>query len=381
MNICIITPDYPDDRVSKYPFVEQLAIEMARQGHQVCVVAPYWINRRKRFYHYQEEHQYDDGNLTILRPNFFTLSSIRIGKVRISEWLKHQAINRSLNRLPFKPDVIYGHFWESAWAGYKYASRHHIPLFVACGESNLSKMFPLAPCHDGMIDYVRGVVCVSTKAKDDVVKLGFATEEKCKVFPNAIDSTLFFKRDKEQCRERLGLPSDKFIVAFVGWFNERKGSKRLCEAIDLIEDEVYSLFIGKNDDSIDCEPKCKGILFMGSVPHNQVPDYLCSADVFVLPTLNEGCSNAVVEAMACGLPVISSNLSFNWDVLDETNSILVNPSNVEEIKDAIVRLKRNKVLRHQLTEGALEKSKSLKIDQRVNGIVEFIREKVDKTNK
>lgn len=373
MNISIITPDYPDDRVSKYPFVEQLAIEMARQGHQVCVVAPYWINRRKRFYHYQEEHQYGDGNLTILRPNFFTLSSIRIGKIRISEWLKHQAINRSLNRLPFKPDVIYGHFWESAWAGYKYASRHHIPLFVACGESNLSQMFPLNSNHAGMIDYVSGVVCVSTKAKDDVVKFGYATEKKCRVFPNAIDSKLFFKRNKEECREKLSLPTDKFIVAFVGWFNERKGSKRLSEAINLIEDSnVYSLFIGDNVETTDFEPKCQGILFKGSVNHQLVPQYLCAADVFVLPTLNEGCSNAVIEAMACGLPVISSNLSFNWDVLNETNSIMIDPLDVNEIRNAIVRLRDDIVLRKTLSDGALRTSLRLKIEQRAKNIVDFM---------
>ena len=89
------------------------------------------------------------------------------------------------------------------------------------------------------------------------------------------------------------------------------------------------------------------------MPHEEVPLYLNAADVFVLPTLHEGCCNAVVEAMACGLPVISSDLPFNWDVLNKGNSIMVNPNSINEIRDAIVEMRDNNVKRMQLSQGAL----------------------------
>ena len=113
------------------------------------------------------------------------------------------------------------------------------------------------------------------------------------------------------------------------------------------------------------------MLFEGRLLHEQIPIYLNAADVFVLPTLKEGCCNAVVEAMACGLPIISSNLAFNWDVLDETNSIMIDPQNIQQIRDAIIKLRDDSVLRKRLAEGALRKAESLTIDQRAKEIMKF----------
>ena len=95
-----------------------------------------------------------------------------------------------------------------------------------------------------------------------------------------------------------------------------------------------------------------------------------------MPTLNEGCSNAIVEALACGLPVVSSNLPFNEDILDETNSILVNPMNVEEIASALLKIKESKAFRDKLAEGALLKASELRIDIRAEKIVDFITKKI-----
>ena len=74
--------------------------------------------------------------------------------------------------------------------------------------------------------------------------------------------------------------------------------------------------------------------------------------MFCLPTLNEGCSNAIVEAIACGLPIISSNLPFNDDILDSSNALLVNPESVDDIASAIKQLMDNSDLRQKLAEGS-----------------------------
>lgn len=88
--------------------------------------------------------------------------------------------------------------------------------------------------------------------------------------------------------------------------------------------------------------------------HNKVPVYMCCCNAFVLPTLAEGCCNAVIEATACGLPIISYDLPVNHDILNRENAILIDPNSVSEISDAIRTLKENESLREELSRKSLE---------------------------
>lgn len=369
MNIVIISYDYSDERKAVFPFVAQLVEQWAKQGHNCWVIAPYSINANRRFHTRKEVIQQEGrGTITIFRPNWISTSRLEIRGRRISWMLHDWAVNRALRWLPCKPDIIYGHFWEQAHEGFRFAKEHNIPLFVATGESNIAKMISKWRDKEEFCNYISGVVCVSTKNKQESIALGLTDESKCKVIPNAIDTELFRKKDKATCRHELGIAEDDFVVAFVGWFNERKGAYRVAQAIRECGDlDIKSVFIGAGPD----EPDCPGILFKGKLLHQDVPCYLNAADVFVLPTLNEGCCNAVVEAMACGLPVVSSNRDFNWDILNKKNSIMVEPTDVNAICQAIKRLKANPNLRQTMAEAALVSARVLTIDLRAARIINF----------
>ena len=214
---------------------------------------------------------------------------------------------------------------------------------------------------------------VSSVNKEVLIGKSIVSEEKIGVFPNSIDQRVFWKRNKDEMRKKYSMPSDGFIVAFVGRFLNVKGPLRLSKALNRINkgDDVYSIFIGEGGEI----PKCNNILHCGPLAHDIIPEYLSCADVFVLPTLAEGCCNAIVEAMACGLPIISSNLPFNDDILDESCSIRIDPNSIEDLTDAIELMKNNAELREKLSEGALSKAKGLTIDQRAKAILRFIEEK------
>ena len=374
MNIVIISYDYSDERRTAYAFVAQLVEQWARQGHNCWVIAPYSIVANRRFHATKEVIRHEgQGSITILRPNFFSASNLKIGGKRVS-WMMHEwAVKRALKWLPCKPDIIYGHFWERAHEGFQYAKKHGIPLFVATGESDVASMIGKWNDKTNFCNYVSGVICVSTKNKQESIALGLTDESKCIVIPNAVNAELFHKLDKSSCRHALNISGNDFVVAFVGWFNERKGATRVADAIKRVGKGVKSLFVGGGE----LEPQCDGILFKGLLPHDKVPLYLGAADCFVLPTLHEGCCNAVVEAMACGLPVISSDLPFNWDILNETNSIMVDPNNIDEIADAIRSLRDDALKRESLAKGALKSVQDLTIDQRAENIIYFIKEKTN----
>lgn len=374
MKICFITQKYPGKHnQSDYSFVKQLVDAIAAQGNECYVVCPFNVFHYRTTSRIREDYSVGDGRVWVIRPWYYSLSNSNNFLYRIGYKSHQHALKKAFSMLPSVPDVVYGHFWHSAYEGFEYAKKHNIPLFVASGESEISKLFTLPQDLDDFSKYISGVICVSSKNRDESIRLGLTTVEKCGVFPNAVNADLFHKRDKMECRQQLGLPQNEFIVAFVGWFNERKGSLRVAEAIKRIGG-VKSIFIGKGEQ----DPQCDGILFKGSLPHNQVPLYLGAADCFVLPTLAEGCCNAVVEAMACGLPVISSNLPFNWDVLNDENSIMVDPNDIRAIADSIEKLYEDKDLRCKMAEASLAKAKSLTIDQRAKDILNYIESRISK---
>ena len=139
-------------------------------------------------------------------------------------------------------------------------------------------------------------------------------------------------------------------------------------ALNKIKDpSIKALFLGRGP----LKANYVGTLSEKTVPHSELPEYLCCADVFVLPTLNEGCSNAVIEALACGLPVISSNLEFNYDLLNSSNSILIDPENVDEIAAAIKLLKDDGKLMNRLRYNIL-KNPNNSLEKRAKTILQII---------
>ena len=118
------------------------------------------------------------------------------------------------------------------------------------------------------------------------------------------------------------------------------------------------------------------MLFASRIPHEEVAQYLSASDVFVLPTLAEGCSNAIVEAMACGLPIISSDLEFNHDILDSGNSILINPNDIDSIAKAIYQVKENPSWCEKLSLDSLAKVNELSIEMRAKKIIRFLNENI-----
>lgn len=350
--------------------MEQLVNEFGRQGHDCIVIAPFSINKNWGFYKYKEVILLNEGrnSIVIYRPNIITCSKISFCGDDFTSHMYQWAINRVLSRLKKKPDIIYGHFWARALHGFKYAKKYSIPLMVATGESDIKELFGSRGSKE-FFDYVSGVVCVSTKNMNESIQLGLTKREKCRVIPNSIDNVIFRQLDKIECRKKIGLSNEHFIVCFVGSFINRKGPNRIIDALELLKDEsIKVMFIGKGSMALDY----KGVVYKGGVPHSELPIYLSASDVFVLPTLKEGCCNAIVEAMACGLPIVSSNRDFNNDILDKTNSILIEPESIEEIAKAIKLIKSDPQLKESLSRGSLLKSADLTIEKRAEKIIDFM---------
>lgn len=358
--------------------MQQLVLATAALGHHLYVIAPVNL-ASKLFIHkpygcYYEHHQTENGGLVeVFRPRFYG-RNVTIRGVNMSEYCRQKAVERIITKYRIKIEAFYGHFFRSAVLAWRYASNHNIPLFVASGESTIPSL--LKPCRSFSLEAFKntlsGVVCVSTKNKDEAIALGYASPKQCVVFPNGVDLSLFRPQNRNECRQRLGLPLDKFIVVCAGNFTERKGQTRVVAAIEKLNNPSIGVVLaGRGNEVLNSA----FILYKGFVNHDNIPYYLCAADAFVIPTRWEGCCNSIIEAMACKLPIVSSNRSFNWDVLNKKNAILIDPDNIDEIADAVDLLFKDSALRERLGQNSLLVSKELSIKERANKIIQFIYEK------
>jgi glycosyltransferase involved in cell wall biosynthesis len=135
---------------------------------------------------------------------------------------------------------------------------------------------------------------------------------------------------------------------------------------------VKGIFLGKGPNP----PQGDNIIVNQSVPHEQVPEWLSAADVFVLPSTFEGCCNAALEAMSCGLPVISSDGAFNDDILNQDVSFRTDPLDVPAIRQAVIRLRDDADLRVRMGLSALSWSEGFDADARARSILDFMKNKI-----
>lgn len=381
--IAVISDDYPSEGRMVFVFVQQLVEALVDEGQIICVVAPQSLVRAAirgvKLMPTTNIHKTSLGNCyTVYRPYSLSFGNGNKFLYRIAEGFNRQRLTKCLKTI--SPKIIYGHFWHNAMKAEKYAVDNNLPLFVACGEGDdaLDNWASLLSkeAKEQIRNNVRGVISVSTENKRKCLKYGISTENKIIVLPNCVNDKLFHPIESYELRRKMGISDCDFVVSYTGAFIKRKGYDRLSAAINSIDNEKLKVvFMGKPMPGHDNEmPTCNGIVYCSSVNHDNLPEYLCASDVFVLPTLKEGCSNAIVEALACGLPVISSDRPFNDDILNEHNSILVDPENIDDIAMAIKSLMDNKDKYNMLKQYTLAHASEFSIKRRAQRIMEFINE-------
>lgn len=382
-SITVITNNYPSPGRMDYVFVQQLVHAMIDQGVKIDVIVPQSlvhaiVHRKKMLPRATKGYTKLGIEYNIFRPYSITILRSKYLK-RITGWFTRKIITKILKQL--NNQVLYSHFWDGANLTYKYALKNKLPLFVACGESadhlesELSEMS--SDAISGLFSAVTGVISVSTENKRKCIDYSLAKAENIEIFPNCIDADKFIKVDVSELKKQLGINVDDFVLAFVGGFIPRKGPDRVAKAITKLNDPTIKvMFIGKPFAGYTYDFDCSGIIHKDPLNHDMLPNYLNCADAFVLPTQSEGCCNAIVEALAIGLPVISSDGAFNDDILNENNSIRINPDDVDAIADAIKKLKDNPELRKKISEYSLARHNEYSIEERAKRILNFINKKI-----
>jgi glycosyltransferase involved in cell wall biosynthesis len=295
------------------------------------------------------------------------------------------ALFQAIGRLDF--DLIHAHshlFWTTVFA----CATAHVrkkPIVVTVHGVRAKRGFLLNLAQYAYL-YTLGswifkrstrIICLTEADATEIKRFG-ADESRIRVVPNAVDTELFRPGEDERT-----------YVLWVGRFVPEKGLRFLIDAAKIVlkrHEEVKFLLVGDGPlkSQIARSVVKKGLRrkfsFVGKMSQSDVARIMRDASMFVLPSLKEGFPKTLLEAMACGKPVIVSDIPGVREVVENGSSgILVPPGDSEALAQAIVKLLNEKDLRLKLGERVrrlvLEKYNWPKVAEQIESVfVEAITE-------
>lgn len=193
------------------------------------------------------------------------------------------------------------------------------------------------------------IVAVSQMVKDDIIKLYDVPADDIIVNHNGVDINKFHPKNKDKfsavIRKKHCLTKDDYVLLFLGTGFKRKGLKYVLSALKSV-DNAKLMIVGKGDiekfkskaEELSVLDRCR---FIG--PVREVEKYYAAADIFVFPSTYDPCANVTLEAMASGLPIITTKDNGASGVIDDGKNgyVLEKADNVKKIIEYIKTLKVN----------------------------------------
>lgn len=279
---------------------------------------------------------------------------------------------------------------------------HHCPLIVTIHDLQLRvnrdwfpplrgiRKYSARGYYDFMnwnaITYSRKIMTVSNHTRKEILHYFPKIDHKLTVIYHGVNSSFYPVRSMDvisRVKEKYNIQG-KYIL-FVGTLNKRKNLSRLIRAFSELQGVLrneYKLVVAAKIDYRYPEPihlteqlgMNDQVLFIGYVPAEDLPALYSGSCLCVIPTVHESFCFPVVEAMACGVPVITSNVTSLPEIAGDA-AHLIDPYNIEGMKDAIPKVLFNPSIRNELIEKGLSRAKRFSwrtAAERVVGIYEEV---------
>ena len=214
-----------------------------------------------------------------------------------------------------------------------------------------------------MLKNSQAVICISENTKSDIIAYYGIKDKPIYVIYAGLNRQQFYPRENGTVKKRYGLTN---YLLYIGDMRPYKNLERSLEAFARLNLRKFKFVIrGKKDPRFypRIQKKIDGFLllkdkvvFLGYVPEEDLPYLYSEAAAFVFPSLYEGFGLPPLEAMACGCPVVVSNVASLPEVCGDA-AYYVNPYNIESIAEGMYKVLTDESLRRSLIEKGLERAK------------------------
>lgn len=258
-------------------------------------------------------------------------------------------------------DLVHAHEFDANTQGTFVAALSGIPLVATVhGKNYFWERFRRRLAYR-WVSRRTTMVAVSQNLKQFIVEKVGVAPERVKVLYNGVDALPHYDRvDVDDCKKELGMPENHQIVGVVGNLYPVKGHQYLIDGLPSILAKCPNtsfVFAGRGE--LEGELKAQvhrlgvetKVFFLGL--RQDIPRILAMLDVFVLPSLSEGLSMAILEAMSVGKPVVATQVGGNPElVLNGETGFLVPPRDSQALASSVVALLTNRQQAAQFAERA-----------------------------
>ncbi len=270
-----------------------------------------------------------------------------------------------------RPTIVHSRAWGGIEAVFA-ARLACVPVVIHSEHGYQLEMLAGLPLRQRMLRHLAyrtatAVFTVTRELRSYHAAQAWIDPDRIRVLYNGVDGEIFKPRPKIgiAIRRQLDIPLDRHVVGFVGRLVPLKDAITLLKAVEALvakPPEIHALLVGSGpelarlQEYVSRSPQLHGrVTFTGTAEN--VADVLNAMDVFVLPSLKEGMSNTLLEALASGLPVVATRVGGNPEIIEEgVCGCLFAPGDAEELIRKIDVLLQNRGLRVQFGQSAREKA-------------------------
>lgn len=352
MKILVISSVFPNKhQPAKGIFIKQQLLELDKSC-RIKVISPVpWFPPLRIFKKWHVFSQIDKKEnikgIEVYHPRYFLIP--KIGRLFYG-YFYFIGIFKTIRRITktFSVDVILAYFaYPDGFAAALAAKMMNKPLVIKVLGSDINvftknrvRRYLTAVA----LKKANKIIAVSNELRTKIEKLG-VKREKIEVVLNGVDIKRFKLSNQADCRNKLNLANNKQIILFVGNLKKEKGTDCLIEAFPKViakHKKANLIFVGEGEHRIELIRKIKSLNLESSVSlegeklHSEIPLWLAACDLVCLPSYNEGCPNIILEALACGKPVVATRVGAVPEIISSDEyGFLVDVNKKDDLAEAI----------------------------------------------
>ena len=335
MRIAVITSYFPSSAEpwqgrSAYQTMRVLARNAEVRVFYPSAAYPSLLKPRSRNYGKLDPSYSPPG----VKASYYEFPALPVVSRPLNGWMVTRALLPHVRE--FEPDLIFGCFlYPDGFAALKIARALSVPVVTMSIGSDINRIGdPISAMHTRTVLHEADfLVTVSSDLRDKAVAMG-ASPEKSRAIVNGCDLSVFHVKDRTEARKKLHIESATEAVVYIGRMDVKKGLRELVEAAASIHGarpNLHVYMIGDGPDRLIIQSAIQAhdagsyIHSLPGCPFDDVAVWMAAADLITLPSYMEGCPNVILEALACGRPVVATKVGGIPEIMGDECGRLVPP--------------------------------------------------------